>query len=296
MKEARAFKVTECRTANDRRTVHDQIVEAAEIFRAVVGFCGGFDSRLYLPDFPSQSVDKEHECSGFLRVVTNREEAFVPAPKLMQIWHCNVRYLERNGTPKLLPLKGEVSLESLLGELKCTLDVVAVKDAMVAAGLVEVKGRGFLRPLSRVVIGEDEVAARQALYSLKDLLRVLEHNLAERDRKSRIFQRFIYESKIPAARVEEFKRHFEIQAMAFLTSIEEWMTSAEKAAASDEPMEGINVHLFLAPFNGLKVTSPETWTRGEKRSQLRRGKRGPGGPRPIDEPLASGVFEQSDPQ
>src|SRR4029077_3233760 len=108
MKESRALKVAESRPPSDRRTVHDQIVEAAEYFRAVVAYCGGFDSRLYLPDFPS--LDKEHECSGFLRVMTDGEEAFVPAPKLLQVWHCNVSYLERNGAPKLLPLKGEISL------------------------------------------------------------------------------------------------------------------------------------------------------------------------------------------
>jgi hypothetical protein len=287
MKESRALKVAESRAPSDRRTVHDQIVEAAEYFRAVVAYCGGFDSRLYLPDFPS--LDKEHECSGFLRVMTDGEEAFVPAPKLLQVWHCNVSYLERNGAPKLLPLKGEISLESLLAEMNCALDVVAVRDALVEAGLVEVKGRGFLKPLTRVVIGEDEVAARQVLYTLKDLLRVLENNLAERDRKSRIFQRFIYEQKIPVARVEEFKRHFEIQAMAFLTSIEEWMTTAERDAASGEPMEGMNVHLFLAPFNGLKVTSPETWKRSS-RPQPRRGKQP--GPTPVDDPLSSVDFDK----
>ena len=233
---------------SDRRTIHDQIVEAIETLRSVLEL-SGIDPRYYFDNQAQPTgVPKQNEQGTFLRVVTGGREVFIPAPRIMQLWYCEPCFLDNNGNPRVLPLSGSESFESLLHQAGCDLDVLSVRDAMFSAGLIEAHGHGFLKPLMRVVLGRADVASRQAFYTINDLLRVLEHNLEERPVGGQIFQRFVTESKIPTNRAEEFRRHFEVQAMVFLTSIEEWMTTAEKQSAPGTEMEGMNVHLFLAPL------------------------------------------------
>lgn len=219
--------------------------EALDVFRTFLIRCG-YEPNNYLRPLPELGVHTRDETAHFLRAKRGGSNAIIPAARLLQVWHCDPRFVANDGNPLSLPLRGEVSLATLLAEIGCAVDPAAVRKTLVDEQLVDCR-RGRTKPLGRAVMGVGAARVKQVMYSLRDMLAALDHNLATDEKQSKVFQRFVFDTNVPVSRSEEYGKFFETQAMAFLINMEEWLNTAEKQARGREPLKGVNVHVFYSP-------------------------------------------------
>jgi hypothetical protein len=217
----------------------------------------GFDPALYLQKPRVHKRESQSNTAHFLRLKGGSPGELVPAARIFQLWFCEPRFLSDSGAPLPLPLSGDISITSVLEATNCRLDARSVRDTLVEAGLAERRGE-FTRPLTRVVLGKGSERAKQVMYSLRDLMATLNFNMNAGDDRRKRFQRFVFDTKVPLARVEEFETFLQTQALEFLFMVEEWMLTAEKQATPGEAMLPMNVHLFSATPDGHAPPSGQT--------------------------------------
>jgi hypothetical protein len=237
------------RTPNGQLTDEELLLKQglAEL-RSLLQKCG-FNPSQYLKPHRVQAINNSGDTAHFLRAKGGRPGDLIPAARIFQLWHCEPRFVSEAGEPLPLPLSGEASLTTLVKEVGCKVDARIVRDTMVGAGLVQRHG-DFTRPLTRAVIGKGSARIKQILYSVRDLFSTLNYNLGGGEGEPKQFQRFVFDTKVPTTRAEEFDKFLETQAMAFLLSVEEWMSTAERQAAAGEPLKVINVHVFASARAG----------------------------------------------
>lgn len=257
------------------KTAEDVLLrETLERFRNLLGRCGYDPDDFLKPQAaevePREILQAAHALR-FSKVKGGGPNDVVPAARILQIWHLDPRFLADDGDPLPLPLRGEISLATLVAEVGCSVEPRTVLTTMLEARLVE-SCQGLSRPLGRAVIGIGEERVKAVMYSLRDMIRALDHNLAAVETQPCVFQRFVLDTNLPVSRREEYGKFFETQAMAFLESIEEWLMTAEMQARGREPLEGVNVHVFFCPrTRGIEPPQTQAEAPAMRRQTSQRG-------------------------
>ncbi len=248
-----------------------RLAELLADLRELIVFCG-FDAELRVGRRRRREGSGYSRSPHFMRLRHGDPAGEVlPAARILQLWHCDPLYLQESGQPRALPLRGEHSFETLVRAAGCNLPVKPVRDVFEKTRLVKVSN-GRARPLLRAVVSGEHGSVAQFYFSLRDMFHTLRHNLIAGQESSKVFHRYVFDTCVPASRAEEFRKYFEIQGMAFLLSIEEWLHTAEQQAAGREPLESVHVHLFCSPFRPVPRNGPgsDTTTRMPRKSRRAR--------------------------
>jgi len=156
----------------------------------------------------------------------------VPLNKSLSIvntWATVSEYMGKNNKPLILPLRGELSFESLVKVACADFSPRSLLDELVRVGVVEKIEKNRVKLLKRdYVPAEDEQQLVQILLTCtKDLLVTGAHNI-NNDNENRWFQREVQYKNLPESAVDEFKKYSNIKSEELLSDLNRWLYKRKK--------------------------------------------------------------------
>lgn len=155
----------------------------------------------------------------------------IPAA-VLEAWHTNPRYVERNGTPKLLKFSGSTgSFSSLVRGIARDIPPGAMRRELLRAGAIRSVNRAFLLPVKRHFIPDS--AGEKLLVGLELGLRriaeTIEFNSNTESRGPVRFQRFIEGPAIRKADLEAVREGLNPLLARFSLAIDDYLSTSTAA-------------------------------------------------------------------
>lgn len=148
------------------------------------------------------------------------------ATRVIGGWLSNKKFLDQDGAPRILPLRGEVnSFDDLAVQYSGGITSRAILDELVRVGAVEKIGKDAVRlkNLGYVPQNDDEEMIDLISSHMSDLLSTLVYNLKKRDLSAR-FQRQVVYKDIPEGLLEEFQQLNHDKSMTLLRELNQWLS------------------------------------------------------------------------
>lgn len=176
---------------------------------------------------------------------------------VVNAWIKSKEFTNTRGKPKVLPLKGKGSFESLVKIASADIPPKAILEELKRVGVVEQLEDNSVRLLNDAYIPtKDEKAMANILFMCaEDLLVTGGHNLSHPKDKRR-FQRQVQYSGIPESLVDEFKEFSEQKSQELIIEIGQWLEDKKK---NSKPSPGENTKRL-----GLGIYHVETDNKREK--------------------------------
>lgn len=129
------------------------------------------------------------------------------AGRMLTIWFSDPMFLDNTGSPRPLPLRGRVSLESLARRADPNAKVGAMMGYPLQSGLLRRVGNSYV-PRERMLLlrGTQGLSHPQGLRGLFGLLKTLDHNRGRAKNVPVRFQMFSYNEHFPISAREEFEK------------------------------------------------------------------------------------------
>ncbi|MFV2058141.1 MAG: DUF6502 family protein, partial [Thiohalomonadales bacterium] len=178
------------------------------------------------------------------------EKTNVPTNKglsIVKTWTTAAEYLGKNNKPIVLPLRGELSFESLVKKACADFSPRSLLDELIRVGVVEKMQKNQVKLLKRdYVPAEDEQQLIEILLACaKDLLVTGAHNVNNAS-EDRWFQREVQYNKIPVSTVDEFKEYSNTKSEELLSDLNRWLDKRKKAikANAEEKSSRIGLGIY----------------------------------------------------
>jgi hypothetical protein len=175
-------------------------------------------------------------------------------PEIMRVWHQELDFLDAQGKPRLLPLKGETpNFTSLVKRATPGVETATALADLLASRAVQIDKQGLLVPLtSPVTIGGIGRCAEVGLYAADNLLSALENNLHS-ERPNLLLQREAVCARFARAEIPRARRFLNEQNYVHLEQVDEWMHRFEPPA--DAPADEV-VTIILGSYMGVRPSVP----------------------------------------
>lgn len=168
------------------------------------------------------------------------------AAHVMTLWFSEPAFADAQGAPKALPVRGALSIETLVRRVDPTLDVRQVLNFLKRGGALKRIGTRY-RPRKRALIlpGADHMTL--ILGGLFGLLQTLEHNLWGGARTGRRLQVYSFNPRVPVSAVAGFERRLRPLADRLLVQADADMHLHELARKKGERTVrmGLGVYQFV---------------------------------------------------
>jgi hypothetical protein len=175
----------------------------------------------------------------------------IDAPHLLTIWFRDRAFLNANGLPKAIPLRGgRVSLAALVRRINPALSPAAVASYLVSAGAVLRIGKLYAPAQQAVLLrGTYGPERSRALRPLLAMLRTLEHNLMPSSEVPGWFEWIAENPRVPLRALPKLDAKIARQGMGVLQALDIDMHEEEQTRASGEPVVrvGIGFYRFEEP-------------------------------------------------
>lgn len=162
-------------------------------------------------------------------------------------WHDDEHYLDSQGEPIPLPLKGRGrSLTSLAKKVLPQVAPVRVAEALINLGGVRRQGRRSFLPAGRYLAlnAHRTIAIAHGLTALLTMLRTVEHNLSVAPER-RFFERTAINPRFPVSALPQFQRVFGRRAGEFMWDSDADMRREEARRRSGRTMRlGVGLYMF----------------------------------------------------
>jgi hypothetical protein len=181
-------------------------------------------------------------------LVNVSEQNWNRATKVISGWISDSEYLDDSSQPKVIPLKGEISFESLVKKYSCGITARAVKDELLHIKSVEVKGNE-IRLLRKEYIytstKDKEIALENISLSVGGLLDTITHN-TQQNNDHKLFQRLVIQRNVPASMQVSLENYINQASAQFLYSLDQELTQKLKnlPVESEENNKTIGLGLY----------------------------------------------------
>lgn len=191
-------------------------------------------------------------------------------PHVIARWHQDEDYLDSQGQPIPLPLKGGGrSLTALIERVLPSADPAPVLEILSDLGAVRRQGKCYL-PMGRELFlnAQRPVALAHGLSALLGMLRTVEHNLSVAPNR-RLFERTAINPRFPSRVLPRFHRELARRAAEVLWDVDVDMRREEARPRSGKRMRlGVGLYVFHdAP--GSQGDRPKTGRAGVSGSRRR---------------------------
>jgi hypothetical protein len=194
------------------------------------------------------------------------------ASELTQNWCTESEFLDDQGRPRILPMKGRKSSFSALvrrtGVFKTASDGL---EALVRHGAAESDGK-VVKLLSRTVIANSatpEARARAWMSSVAHL-NTLSFNFSDRPKAEKKPERTAVNFRFPVSAIPALRDTAEAHGEAFLVFLDQYMKEHEdRAAERGEPTQGVGVGFWQFDLPTLHA---DTYGRAPRRPKTRKAK------------------------
>lgn len=179
------------------------------------------------------------------------------ATRVIGGWLSNENFLDKNGEPKQLPLRGEEnSFDDLAIQYSGGITSRAILDELIRVGAVEKLDNDYvkLKHLGYLPQEDDEQMIELLSTHMSDLFSTLLHNITHRGNPAR-FQRQVVFKDIPESLLEEFQQLHQEKSMALLLELNRWLKQNIRARQSEEnngPVvrAGVGIYYFKNKKSG----------------------------------------------
>jgi hypothetical protein len=163
----------------------------------------------------------------------------------MTLWFSDPAYLDAKGNPRVLALRGSVSLETLAHRIDPNLDVRYVVRYLENGGALRRSGNRYL-PRDRVVMLRGRERMTPFLRGLFGLLRTLEYNSQCRGRSPGWLELISGNPRFPVSAVRSFEKRLRVLVGRLLLKVDADMHRHERAAKKGERTVrmGVGVYQF----------------------------------------------------
>jgi hypothetical protein len=224
-------------------TTNERIEIAYQVFSAAIAFL----SELGLSDHEIEGALKRSDRNNSSDYHTGKSKFsrnLDAISRAVRRWQITPGYLDANGDPRALPLKGPHSIETLLRDCSIV-DVEEVVNLATSIGYFR-NGPNGLYPCGRefdvpsqgpLHIWCESLVARRALETLTFNAR------ARRKFQATNFQRFAQQSWVNPEQLPFFRKFLREQGEAFLETVDDWLEQHKEASETIGSTE-VSVHAF----------------------------------------------------
>lgn len=165
-------------------------------------------------------------------------------PHVLTRWQFDRRFLDSQGSPVPIPLRGEErSLEALIVPIFPTHSLDSVVDALTRVGGIERRGELYVLLERQVLFGKDPAAANMhTLMALLAFMRTAIHNLSHPG--APLLYRTAMNASVRISSVPALRRRLLRTGREFLESHDAYMALHETRPSQDEPVVRVGVGLF----------------------------------------------------
>jgi len=169
-------------------------------------------------------------------------------PHVISVWHADPRYLDGQGRPLGLPLRGSgLSLSSLIKQVLPHEDIRSVIAALIGMRGIHHRGGRYF-PTGRHIQYEQDTARLNSLTFLLRILRTVEHNVS-RAKAAAILERNATHPAFPVAALPGFHRRVKGRAADFLWDIDTDLRRREKRFRGGRKTRvGVEIFAFEEPI------------------------------------------------
>ena len=217
-------------------------------------------------------------CSGLpepTRAWNPSHVSFLTAlPGVIAHWHTDEQFLNSAGLPVPLPLKGSVSLTSLIARVLPDEDPAVVVDFLIKFQGIRREEHRFL-PTDRQLRFTEQNAWVYGLRALLGILRTIKYNVTRAGPSDTIQERVAVSLHFPVHALPAFHRSLKKQAKEFLWGIYRNMARHESQGRS-QPSTALSVAVFAFEdpmITGTPNASEEARPRRRPAAGRRRGRR-----------------------
>ena len=168
------------------------------------------------------------------------------AVRVVSGWTTDPRYVTARRKPRVLPVTGPVSFESLVSQYSGDIPYTTILDELLRAGSVERVGASRVRLLvAAYVPAGDRVELFQILGDdVSNLLGTIDHNLA--DPNPPFFQREVTHERFPVDDVETFRAMSHAEGQALLEQFNSWLrtTARSRDKGCARRRVGVGIYYF----------------------------------------------------
>jgi hypothetical protein len=195
------------------------------------------------------------------RVGTKDETGgLMTAALVLDAWHRDRRYLDRNGAPKAVPLLGPApSVEAMVRSQRPKKHPADIAQRLHILNLVVSNRRKLYKPSSDVAVisSRDPLVLQHTVRALSALLATVGRNVNGTRGLSPLIERHAEVPDLPRRDVEAFQNFTQIQGRTFLRTINDWLESRRARRSSREGAiqtvrAGVHTYAYFAPSQ--KVT------------------------------------------
>ncbi len=217
-------------------------LEGIDRFVRVYAACGATPSQLI--DAITRACQRNRK--RFSRPTSNTRRELSDAAHLLTVWSLDPLYLDRDGAPIQLPVRGPApSLEALTRKVDRSMNVDYVLRYLLRAQAVRRVG-------SRYIPGSEALSLRGAggpdrfrnIRALVCILRTLEHNLEPKSEVRSWFEYIAENPRFPARARADFDTRLDRAGMQFLHALDADMHRRERTRKPGEPIGRIGVGVY----------------------------------------------------
>jgi hypothetical protein len=162
----------------------------------------------------------------------------------LTLWYSDPDYLDAQGNPRALPLRGDgLSIESLAQRVDPKLEVEAVLEYLERGGALQREGDCYV-PCNRVLIFTGTPRNARPLTGLFGLIKTLEHNLSLPPGARPWLERFSRNPRFPVSAARAFENKARRVLGRLLVQFDAQMHTREAARDKDEPTVSLGFGLY----------------------------------------------------
>jgi hypothetical protein len=172
------------------------------------------------------------------------DQRYNRAIRVITAWTADRRFSDRKGGPKLLPLQGKDSFETLVRDYSGDVPYAAMLSTLETSGTVRAQDDS-VELLARAYLPTQTPAASLAILGadVAELISSIDHNLTH-DRDARVFQRKVSNTLIPAEALAAFRALSASKSQELLEEYHAWLSAHEAPAEDSEQTHYVAVGIY----------------------------------------------------
>lgn len=169
---------------------------------------------------------------------------------ILRTWHTEAPYLTYDGLPRPLPTEGRLSLSSLIRRYYASDRLNPVFKRLLDAKLIRRHGNDEWMPVGRTarIAQVTPESLEHVSQGIARYVQTVNRNVTAKHEQDLLFERSCQVNNLPASEFNSFRDYVGQQAIAFLTSVDDWLenrSKASKKSAARHCTAGVHTFAFM---------------------------------------------------
>ena len=169
---------------------------------------------------------------------------------ILRTWHTESPYLTFDGLPRPLPTEGLLSLNSLIRRYYAADRLNSVFERLLEARLIRRHGNDEWMPVGRTarIAQVTPESLEHVAQGIARYVETVNKNVTAKHEQDLLFERSCQVSHLPASDFNSFRDYVGQQAIAFLTSVDDWLenrSKSSKRSAARHCTAGVHTFAFM---------------------------------------------------